>query len=190
MLFTKQRCFLPSVLFTCLILLPVPGGPASNHLTWVVFVLMQFILHLGPERVQRHCTFPPLIADATEVLKSSIWKTGNKSTGGWVILKCDCAHSRFSYASRQSGLTLWTERKWEQRGPFQFEQSNFTLQFRGDFDIQNRFTFSRLWVTDDSVRNETPTSWNWCKKKDQSCVRVMEFSKDRHTDHCNLQRQK
>lgn len=38
--------------FTCLILLPVPGSPASNHLTWVVFVLMQFILHLSPEKVQ------------------------------------------------------------------------------------------------------------------------------------------
>lgn len=36
-----------------------------------------------------------------------------------MILKCDCAHSRFPYASRQSGLTLWTERKREQRGPFQ-----------------------------------------------------------------------
>lgn len=39
-----------------------------------------------------------------------------------MILKCGCAHSRFPYASRQSGLTLWTERKPEQRGPFQFNK--------------------------------------------------------------------
>lgn len=62
--------------FTCLILLPVPGIPASNHLTWVVFVLMQFILHLSPEKVQTLYTIfhfiekRSLISDVTEVLES------------------------------------------------------------------------------------------------------------------------
>lgn len=39
-----------------------------------------------------------------------------------MILQRDCAHSSCSYASRHSGLTLWTERKREQRGPFQFNK--------------------------------------------------------------------
>lgn len=38
------------------------------------------------------------------------------------ILKCECTHSRLLYASRHSGLTLWTERKREQRGLFQFNK--------------------------------------------------------------------
>lgn len=38
------------------------------------------------------------------------------------ILKCECTHSRLLYASRHSGLTLWTERKREQRGSFQFNK--------------------------------------------------------------------
>lgn len=65
-----------SFLFTCLILLPVPGSPASNHLTWVVFVLVQFILHLSPEKVQTLYTVflfiesHSLISDVTEVLES------------------------------------------------------------------------------------------------------------------------
>lgn len=38
------------------------------------------------------------------------------------VLKRECTHSRLLYASRHSGLTLWTERKWEHRGPFQFNK--------------------------------------------------------------------
>lgn len=34
---------------TGLILLPVPGVPAADHLTGVVLVLVQLVLHLGPE---------------------------------------------------------------------------------------------------------------------------------------------
>lgn len=40
------------LLLTSLILFPVPGIPASNHLTWVVLVLMEPVLHFSPEEIQ------------------------------------------------------------------------------------------------------------------------------------------